>query len=117
MFCCCIGALFPVFANRNKGLGIPGWVFFFVKFFGSGVIVATAFIHVSSVPGGKLVSMDGYQGYCWMEAFLTSPSDSHREELLLEPASPHSGSTLITRAYIRFWPVLHASEELTLFPS
>lgn len=41
------GALFPVFANRHRNLGVPDWVFFFVKFFGSGVIVATAFIHVS----------------------------------------------------------------------
>lgn len=41
------GALFPVFANRHRSIGVPDWVFFFVKYFGSGVIVATAFIHVS----------------------------------------------------------------------
>ena len=50
--CCCAkadvpGALFPVFANRHKNIGVPDWVFFVTKFFGSGVIVATAFIHVS----------------------------------------------------------------------
>ncbi|ERF68041.1 hypothetical protein EPUS_06431 [Endocarpon pusillum Z07020] len=41
-----LGALFPIFANRHRNLGVPDWVFFFVKFFGSGVIVATAFIHL-----------------------------------------------------------------------
>jgi len=42
------GATFPVFARRHKGLGIPDWTFFVAKYFGSGVIIATAFIHVSS---------------------------------------------------------------------
>src|SRR4051794_30007641 len=41
-----IGAVFPFFANRHKGLKIPEWVFFICKYFGSGVIVATAFIHL-----------------------------------------------------------------------
>ena len=40
------GAWFPVFANRHKGIGVPQWAFFAVKYFGSGVIIATAFIHV-----------------------------------------------------------------------
>jgi zinc transporter 1/2/3 len=40
------GAVFPVFAARHKGVGVPEWAFFVAKYFGSGVIVATAFIHV-----------------------------------------------------------------------
>ena len=43
-----IGALFPIYANRHKGLGVPEWTFFIAKYFGSGVIVATAFIHLLS---------------------------------------------------------------------
>lgn len=43
------GATFPVFAHRNRGVSIPAWVFFIAKYFGSGVIVATAFIHVQSL--------------------------------------------------------------------
>ncbi|KAI9891740.1 MAG: hypothetical protein M1814_002490 [Vezdaea aestivalis] len=43
-----LGANFPVFANRHRALGVPGWVFFVTKFFGSGVIIATAFIHLLS---------------------------------------------------------------------
>lgn len=40
------GAAFPVFAHRSKGLRVPDWVFFVCKYFGSGVIVSTAFIHL-----------------------------------------------------------------------
>ena len=41
-----LGAWFPVYAARHKGVGVPSWAFFIAKYFGSGVIVATAFIHV-----------------------------------------------------------------------
>lgn len=40
------GAWFPVFARRHRALGVPEWTFFIAKYFGSGVIIATAFIHV-----------------------------------------------------------------------
>lgn len=42
-----LGTWFPVFAARRKGMGVPAWAFFIAKYFGSGVIVTTAFIHVS----------------------------------------------------------------------
>ena len=45
-----LGTWFPVFAARHKGVGVPPWAFFIAKYFGSGVIVATAFIHVSITP-------------------------------------------------------------------
>ncbi|KAF8817477.1 ZIP-like iron-zinc transporter [Phlegmacium glaucopus] len=40
------GALFPVLARRSSWLHIPKAVFDFAKYFGSGVIIATAFIHL-----------------------------------------------------------------------
>ncbi|OGE54677.1 hypothetical protein PENARI_c005G08948 [Penicillium arizonense] len=40
------GAVFPVVAARFGGSRIPSWVFFIAKYFGSGVIIATAFIHL-----------------------------------------------------------------------
>lgn len=43
-----MGAVFPVFAKNNRALGVPDWSFFVAKFFGSGVIIATAFIHLLS---------------------------------------------------------------------
>lgn len=47
------GAAFPVYAKRHRGVGIPQWVFFILKYFGSGVIIATAFIHVRSQALGQ----------------------------------------------------------------
>ncbi|MCJ1471977.1 hypothetical protein MMC13_000621 [Lambiella insularis] len=40
------GAVFPVFAQKHQGVKVPQWAFFIAKYFGSGVIVATAFIHL-----------------------------------------------------------------------
>ncbi|KAJ3784167.1 ZIP-like iron-zinc transporter [Lentinula aff. detonsa] len=40
------GALFPVLARRSKFINVPKSLFDFAKFFGSGVIIATAFIHL-----------------------------------------------------------------------
>ncbi|KAG6821467.1 hypothetical protein H0H93_010191 [Arthromyces matolae] len=42
------GALFPVMARRSSWLHVPKPVFDFAKYFGSGVIIATAFIHLLS---------------------------------------------------------------------
>ncbi|EIW79087.1 ZIP-like iron-zinc transporter [Coniophora puteana RWD-64-598 SS2] len=42
------GALFPVLARRTQWLAVPKGVFDFAKYFGSGVIIATAFIHLLS---------------------------------------------------------------------
>ncbi|KAF9037712.1 ZIP-like iron-zinc transporter [Panaeolus papilionaceus] len=40
------GALFPVLARRTSWLHVPRGVFDFAKYFGSGVIIATAFVHL-----------------------------------------------------------------------
>ncbi|CAN9330437.1 unnamed protein product [Alternaria alternata] len=40
------GAMFPVLARRTRHKLIPNWVFFAAKYFGSGVIITTAFIHL-----------------------------------------------------------------------
>ena len=42
-----VGAFFPIAAKRIRALKIPNTAFIIAKFFGSGVIIATAFIHVS----------------------------------------------------------------------
>lgn len=41
------GALLPVAAARTQRMHVPPMAFFITKYFGSGVIIATAFIHVS----------------------------------------------------------------------
>jgi solute carrier family 39 (zinc transporter), member 1/2/3 len=41
------GAGFPVVAKKVKWMKIPPPIFFFCKHFGTGVLIATAFVHVS----------------------------------------------------------------------
>jgi zinc transporter 1/2/3 len=38
--------MFPVLARRTRRKLVPNWVFFAAKYFGSGVIITTAFIHL-----------------------------------------------------------------------
>ncbi|KAF9069742.1 Zinc/iron permease [Rhodocollybia butyracea] len=61
------GALFPVIAARySKIFKIPKAAFEFAKWFGSGVIIATAFIHLLAPATMELTDVclaDGWQGY------------------------------------------------------
>ncbi|KAK0446894.1 ZIP-like iron-zinc transporter [Armillaria borealis] len=60
------GALFPVLAKNSSWLHVPKFVFDFAKYFGSGVIIATAFIHLLSPALDALSSdclADGWQAY------------------------------------------------------
>jgi solute carrier family 39 (zinc transporter), member 1/2/3 len=43
------GALLPIYLARTERMSVPKLAFFIAKYFGSGVIVATAFIHVSDL--------------------------------------------------------------------
>ncbi|KAF7718405.1 Zinc transporter, plasma membrane, low affinity [Penicillium ucsense] len=68
------GATFPVFARRFVGSGgLFGWAFFFAKYFGSGVIVATAFIHLLA-PAHEALSNPCLTGpiteYSWVEGIV-----------------------------------------------
>lgn len=68
-----VGASFPIFANRHKGLKVPEWVFFICKYFGSGVIVATAFIHLLA-PAEDALRNECLTGpikdYTWVEGII-----------------------------------------------
>ncbi|KAF8239348.1 ZIP zinc/iron transport family [Tricholoma matsutake] len=50
------GALFPVLARRSSWLHVPKGIFDFAKYFGSGVIIATAFIHLLNPAVSELSS-------------------------------------------------------------
>jgi len=50
LICSTFGASFPIIAKTARWFRIPRGVFDFAKYFGSGVIIATAFIHLLS-PG------------------------------------------------------------------
>jgi solute carrier family 39 (zinc transporter), member 1/2/3 len=67
------GACFPIYAKRNKGLKVPEWTFFVAKYFGSGIIVATAFIHLLA-PAHEALSNECLTGpiteYAWVEGIV-----------------------------------------------
>ncbi|KAL9713459.1 hypothetical protein Ac2012v2_003069 [Leucoagaricus gongylophorus] len=67
-----MGALFPVIAKHSSWIKIPKPLFDFAKYFGSGVIIATAFIHLLSPGMDALTSPclpDSWQDYPYALAF------------------------------------------------
>ncbi|KAF8262618.1 ZIP-like iron-zinc transporter [Lactarius quietus] len=54
--CGTFGANFPIIAHRSSLVTLPHSVFEFAKYFGSGVIIATAFIHLLSPAIDELTS-------------------------------------------------------------
>ncbi|ELR05684.1 hypothetical protein VC83_05693 [Pseudogymnoascus destructans] len=68
-----MGALFPVLAARSKCLKIPKSAFFVAKYFGSGVIIATAFIHLLA-PAHDALTNECLTGpitkYSWVEGIV-----------------------------------------------
>ncbi|KZP01801.1 ZIP-like iron-zinc transporter [Calocera viscosa TUFC12733] len=66
-----VGALFPVLARKSQWMNVPKEIFEFAKFFGSGVIIATAFIHLLAPGFDELTSpcLSGVWGeYDWAPA-------------------------------------------------
>ncbi|KAF2085083.1 ZIP zinc/iron transport family [Saccharata proteae CBS 121410] len=68
-----LGAAFPVFARRHQAMGVPEWAFFIAKFFGSGVIIATAFIHLLAPASDNLTNeclTGAITDYDWTEGIV-----------------------------------------------
>lgn len=67
------GAVFPVYARRIGSNGLPSWMFFVAKYFGSGVIIATAFIHLLG-PAEEALTNPCLTGpiteYSWVEGIV-----------------------------------------------
>ncbi|KAF3312910.1 hypothetical protein TWF173_006493 [Orbilia oligospora] len=64
------GAMFPIFAHHASYLPGQKYILFAVKYFGSGVIVATAFIHLLAPANEALTNPclnDTLTGYPWAE--------------------------------------------------
>ncbi|TEY35442.1 hypothetical protein BOTCAL_0593g00070 [Botryotinia calthae] len=100
-----MGALLPIAAARTKRMSVPPLAFFITKYFGSGVIIATAFIHLLAPASANLTSpcltgaitdYDWAEGICLMTIFsmffielLASRFDVFgREDHDLEAADP-----------------------------
>ncbi|KAJ9133999.1 Zinc-regulated transporter 2 [Pleurostoma richardsiae] len=70
-----LGAVLPVFLARTKRFQVPKLAFFVAKYFGSGVIVATAFIHLLA-PAQDALTSPCYGddatilGYSWVEGIV-----------------------------------------------
>ncbi|SCU78648.1 LAFA_0A07712g1_1 [Lachancea sp. 'fantastica'] len=68
--------LFPVIASQVKWLRIPRYVYLFARYFGTGVIVATAFIHLLDPAYGEIgpstcVGRNGHWAdYSWCPAIV-----------------------------------------------
>ncbi|SCU77308.1 LAME_0A00606g1_1 [Lachancea meyersii CBS 8951] len=68
--------LFPVVASRVKWLKVPRYVYLFARYFGTGVIVATAFIHLLDPAYGEIgpsscVGRSGHwEDYAWCPAIV-----------------------------------------------
>ncbi|CCC68442.1 hypothetical protein NCAS_0B03580 [Naumovozyma castellii] len=74
-----LGVFFPLLASKYSFIRLPDWCFFLAKFFGSGVIVATAFVHLLqpasealSDPclGGTFADYPWAFGICLMSLFF-----------------------------------------------
>ncbi|KAG6909352.1 hypothetical protein DXG01_000952 [Tephrocybe rancida] len=62
-----MGATFPIVAKRSAFIQVPKSVFDFAKYFGSGVIIATAFIHLLSP------ALDALGSDCLSDAWKVYP--------------------------------------------
>lgn len=65
-----LGSFFPLIAKHCSFLRLPSWVFFITRYFGSGVIVATGFIHLLAEADEALTDecLGGvYEEYPWAE--------------------------------------------------
>lgn len=62
----CFGALFPIISSKSSHIKMPPTLFFIAKYFGSGVIIATALIHLLQPANEALTDPclgDGWQVY------------------------------------------------------
>lgn len=68
----CLGAVAPIILARSSRMKVPKTAFFIAKYFGSGVIIATAFIHLLAPANEALGSPcfpedSAIAGYSWPE--------------------------------------------------
>lgn len=65
------GSFAPILAIKYQTLGVPSWVIYVARYFGSGVILATAFIHLLGESTTSFASpclSEAYKEYLWGSA-------------------------------------------------
>ncbi|KAI0180529.1 ZIP zinc/iron transport family [Hypoxylon sp. FL1284] len=75
-----LGAVLPIYLARGTKMKVNGTAFFVAKYFGSGVIIGTAFMHLLSpafealnspcLPDGPIKKYDWAAGICLMTVFV-----------------------------------------------
>ncbi|KUL90020.1 hypothetical protein ZTR_02774 [Talaromyces verruculosus] len=76
LICSTLATLFPIVARRIPSLKIPVYVYLFARYFGTGVILATAFIHLldpayEEIGPASCVGMTGnWAEYSWPPAIV-----------------------------------------------
>lgn len=76
LICSTAATLFPVVAQRSPRLKIPVYVYLFARYFGTGVILATAFIHLldpayDEIGPASCVGLTGnWAAYSWPPAIV-----------------------------------------------
>ncbi|EED21793.1 high affinity zinc ion transporter, putative [Talaromyces stipitatus ATCC 10500] len=76
LICSTLATLFPVIARRSPRLKIPVYVYLFARYFGTGVILATAFVHLldpayDEIGPDSCVGMTGgWAEYSWPPAIV-----------------------------------------------
>lgn len=76
LICSTLATLFPIVARRTPSLKIPVYVYLFARYFGTGVILATAFIHLldpayNEIGPATCVGMTGnWAEYSWPPAIV-----------------------------------------------
>ena len=117
---------FPVLASRMPSLRIPVSVYIFARYFGAGVIVATAFIHLldpaySEIGGASCVGMTGaWAKYSWCPAivlmsvvviFLVDLASERYVETKYGVQSAQDVQTIITTDAAHAQPHLHDHDD------
>ncbi|EMG49921.1 hypothetical protein G210_5129 [Candida maltosa Xu316] len=99
-----LGSMFPLVSRRYTKLQVPSWVFFICRYFGSGVILATGFIHLLADASETLTEpcLGGtFEEYPWAEAialiavFLVFTFDSIAHKRLHDQEKPQGQIVLV----------------------
>lgn len=96
-----LGTFFPILSSKYSFIRLPNWCWFIAKFFGSGVIVATGFIHLlepaadalgNECLGGTLADYPWAFGICLMSLFVLFLSEIVAHHYVAKAAGASSGS-------------------------
>lgn len=114
LFASGVGAFLPILSSRYSFIRMPWWAFFIFKYFGSGVIVATAFIHLLQ-PANEALSDDCLGGtfaeYPWafgialmtlFALFFSELIAFHYVDLKVEAHALANGATPVDHSHSHF---------------